>query len=166
VRVTVLHPHNNKRNQGQLHGWNVAIPVPEESGWNASLSNIPLSFFLFDSSPVLPYKGLLLYSSQGDCYSPSLINENVPFLKDSCTYFLHEILNCTPFFSTISWYPIVLVATILSHRFNSRPATGDKDIPTGQALPNPDDARPIVGRPHDLPVATGYDRAWARTQSL
>ena len=118
------------------------------------------------------------------------------------------------FFSPI---PIVLVATILSHRYNSlvrarerqrwnamhppkhnptkphcsltqpgsqphqciggntvhlatlvsvhcaRPATGvagawwDKDIPTGQTLPNPDDARPIVRR---------CARAWARTQGL
>jgi hypothetical protein len=54
----------------------------------------------------------------------------------------------------------------------ARPATGaagawwDKDIPTGQTLPNLDDARPIVRRPTDLPVAAGYDRAWARTQSL
>jgi hypothetical protein len=54
----------------------------------------------------------------------------------------------------------------------ARPATGvpgarwDKDIPTGQALPNPDDGRPIVRCPTDLPVAAGYDRAWARTQSL
>ena len=30
----------------------------------------------------------------------------------------------------------------------------------------PDDARPIVRRPVDLPVAAGCDRAWARTQSL
>jgi hypothetical protein len=42
------------------------------------------------------------------------------------------------------------------------PATGvagarwDKDIPTGQTLPNPDDARPIVRRPTDLPVADGW----------
>jgi hypothetical protein len=46
----------------------------------------------------------------------------------------------------------------------TRPATQvtgarwDNDIPTGQTLPNPDDARPIV--------AAGCDRAWARTQSL
>jgi hypothetical protein len=54
----------------------------------------------------------------------------------------------------------------------AQPATGvasarwDKDIPTGQTLPNPDDSRPIVRRPTDLPVAAGCDRAWARTQSL
>ena len=54
----------------------------------------------------------------------------------------------------------------------TQPATGvagarwDKDFPTGQTLPNPEDARPIVCRPTDLPVAAGYDRAWARTQSL
>ena len=46
----------------------------------------------------------------------------------------------------------------------ARPATGvagarsDKYIPTGQTLPNPDDARPIVRRPTDLPVAAGCDR--------
>jgi hypothetical protein len=54
----------------------------------------------------------------------------------------------------------------------ARPATGvasarwDKDIPTSQTLPNPDDARPIVRRPMDLPVTAGCDRAWAQTQSL
>ena len=132
-----------------------------------------------------------------------------------------------PFFAPISWYPIVVVATILSHRYNShtgsgetkvechassdtqpnqaalllntariqygsqphqcaggntvhlatlvsahctQPATGvagarrDNDTPTEQALPHPGDARPIVHRPMDLPVAAGYDRAWARTQ--
>jgi hypothetical protein len=37
---------------------------------------------------------------------------------------------------------------------------------SNQALPNPDDAGPIVHRPMNLPVAAGYDRAWARTQSL
>ena len=42
----------------------------------------------------------------------------------------------------------------------------DKDIPTGQALPNPDDTRPIVRRPTDLPVVAGCNRAWAQTQSL
>ena len=41
-----------------------------------------------------------------------------------------------------------------------------RDEPTGQTLPNPDDARPIVRRPTDLPVAADCDRAWARTQSL
>jgi hypothetical protein len=40
-------------------------------------------------------------------------------------------------------------------------ARWDKDIPTGQPLPNP-----IVRRPTDLSVAAGYDRTWARTQSL
>ena len=32
------------------------------------------------------------------------------------------------------------------------PYTWDKDIPTGQTLPNPDDARPIVRRPKDLRI--------------
>ena len=41
-----------------------------------------------------------------------------------------------------------------------------QDIPTSQPLPNPDDARPIVRRPTDLPVMASYDRAWSRTQSL
>ena len=65
----------------------------------------------------------------------------------------------------------VHLATLVSTHC-TRPATGvtsarrDKDIPTGQTLPDPDDARPIVRRPTDLPVAAGYDRAWARTQSL
>ena len=45
-------------------------------------------------------------------------------------------------------------------------ARWDKDTPSDQALPNPGDARPIVHRPTDLPVAAGYDTAWARTQSL
>jgi hypothetical protein len=43
----------------------------------------------------------------------------------------------------------------------ARPATGvagaqwEKDIHTGQTLPNPDDARPIARCPTDLPVAAG-----------
>ena len=37
---------------------------------------------------------------------------------------------------------------------------------TTQALTNLGDARPIVLRPTDLPVAAGYDRAWVQTQSL
>jgi hypothetical protein len=54
----------------------------------------------------------------------------------------------------------------------TQPATGvtgaqwDKDIPNDHAFPNPDNARPIVRRPTDLPVTAGYDRAWARTQGL
>ena len=36
----------------------------------------------------------------------------------------------------------------------------------GQALPNPDDARPIVLRPTDLPGAAGYNRAWARSSTI
>jgi hypothetical protein len=65
----------------------------------------------------------------------------------------------------------VHLATLVSVHC-TRPATGvagarwDKNIPTGQALPNPDDARPIVRRPTDLPVTAGCDRAWARNQSL
>ena len=31
-------------------------------------------------------------------------------------------------FSTISWYPIVLVATILSHRYNSRTGSGETKV--------------------------------------
>ena len=64
----------------------------------------------------------------------------------------------------------VHLATLVSVHC-ARPDTGvaaaqwDKDIPTAQALPNPDDARPIVRRPMDLPVAARL-RAWARTQSL
>ena len=34
------------------------------------------------------------------------------------------------------------------------------NTPTDQALPDPDDARPIVHCPTALPVAAGYDRAW------
>ena len=41
-----------------------------------------------------------------------------------------------------------------------------KDPPTDQALPNPGDARPIMRRPTDLPVAAGYDTAWAQTPGL
>ena len=54
----------------------------------------------------------------------------------------------------------VHLATLVSAHC-ARPATGvtgarrDKDITTGQPLPNPDDARPIVRRPTDLPVAAG-----------
>jgi hypothetical protein len=56
----------------------------------------------------------------------------------------------------------VHLATLVSVHC-ARPATGaagarrDKDIPTGQTLPNPDDARPIVRHPTDtrsLPAAT------------
>ena len=39
-------------------------------------------------------------------------------------------------------------------------------IPPDHAPPHPDDARPMVRRPTDLPGAAGYDRAWARTQGL
>jgi hypothetical protein len=143
--------------------------------------------------------------------------------------FMYMFFFCCWIFTPFSWCPIVVVATILSHRYNShtgsgetkveshassdtqpnlaalllntvriqpgsqphqcvggntvhlatlasahcpRPATGvadvrwDKDIPTNQALPNPDDTSPIVRRPTDLPVAAGYNRAWARIQSL
>ena len=31
-------------------------------------------------------------------------------------------------FSPISWYPIVLVATILSHRYNSRTGSGETKV--------------------------------------
>uniref|UniRef100_A0A8K9XR41 Peptidase S9 prolyl oligopeptidase catalytic domain-containing protein n=1 Tax=Oncorhynchus mykiss TaxID=8022 RepID=A0A8K9XR41_ONCMY len=33
-----------------------------------------------------------------------------------------------PFFSPISWYPIVVVATILSHRYNSRTGSGETKV--------------------------------------
>jgi hypothetical protein len=116
-------------------------------------------------------------------------------IRRSNFFFVCFFCEFYPFFSSqFSWYPIVVVATILSHRYNSRigsgetkvesllntariqpgsqphqcvggytvhlatlvsvhcalPVTGvagarwDKDIPTDQALPNPDDARPIV----------------------
>ena len=63
----------------------------------------------------------------------------------------------------------VHLATLVSAHC-ARPASGvagawwDKAIPPGQTLPNPDDARPIVRCPTDLPVSC--DRAWAQTQSL
>ena len=41
-----------------------------------------------------------------------------------------------------------------------------RDIPASQTLPNPDNARPIVRRPMDLPVVAGCNRTWAQTQSL
>ena len=81
-----------------------------------------------------------------------------------------------PFFSPISWYPIVVVATILSHRYNSRTGSGETKVECRassdtqpdqphcfltQRASNRDDARPIVRCPTDLPVAAGYDRAWA-----
>ena len=37
-------------------------------------------------------------------------------------------MNLTPFFSPISWYPIVVVATILSHRYNSRTGSGETKV--------------------------------------
>ena len=33
-----------------------------------------------------------------------------------------------PFFSPISWYPIVLVATILAHRYTSRTGSGETKV--------------------------------------
>ena len=36
----------------------------------------------------------------------------------------------------------------------------------GQTLPNPDDTRPIVRRPTDLPGAAGYDSLCANPESL
>ena len=111
-----------------------------------------------------------------------------------------------PFFSPISWYPIVVSCLIATtpvrarerrrlkvmrppiHNPTSRTASYHSAHPTrkpaapmcwrvhlatlvsaarhrsrwcamrqGQALPNPDDARPIVRRPTDLPVAAGYE---------
>jgi hypothetical protein len=55
-----------------------------------------------------------------------------------------------PLFSPISWYG----------------AWWDKDIPTGQTLPNPDDARPIVRRPTDLPGANPKSHGGSREHLL
>ena len=55
----------------------------------------------------------------------------------------------------------VHLATLVSVHC-TRPATGVTGATTGQALPNPDNARLIVHRPTDLPVADGCDRAESR----
>jgi hypothetical protein len=43
-------------------------------------------------------------------------------------YFYLIYIYFLPLFSLISWYPIVLVATILSHRYNSRTVSGETKV--------------------------------------
>ena len=93
---------------------------------------------------------------------------------------LNPIENVTPFFLPNCFFSSYNVVSSLQLPYELGRDEGRKScvlryttqpsrkphIPTGQTLPNPDDARPIVRRPKDLPVAAGYDRAWAQTQSL